>query len=98
MFVYFLAQLECALIERQLRDTMRERGLTHIQILPEDRPSANPTTEQVIRVFNSRARHLLLSKNGNLVQAFSEPLSPIQEQVLSRSEERRVGKECRSRW
>src|SRR2546429_6462942 len=71
------------LIERQLRDTMRERGLTHIQILPEDRPSANPTTEQVIRVFNSRARHLLLSKNGNLVQAFSEPLSPIQEQVLS---------------
>jgi transposase len=83
MFVYFLAQLVCALIERQLPDAMRKRGLTHIQILPEDRPSANPTTEQGIRVFNSRARHLLLSKNGNLVQAFSEPLSPIQEQVLN---------------
>ena len=39
MFVYFLAQLVCALIERQLRNAMRQRGLSHIQILPEDRPS-----------------------------------------------------------
>ena len=83
MFVYFLAQLLCALIERQLRNAMRERGLPHIQILPEDRPSTTPTTEQLIRVFSSRARHLLLSKDGQLVQTFTDPLSPIQEQILS---------------
>jgi transposase len=83
MFVYFLAQLLCALIERQLRKAMRERGLSQIQILPEDRSSATPTTEQVIRVFHSRARHLLLSKAGQLVQTFADPLSPIQEQILS---------------
>jgi transposase len=82
MFVYFLAQLVCALMERQLRNAMRERGLSHIQILPEDRPSASPTTEQLIRVFGSRARHLLLSKEGKLVQTFSDPLSSIQEQIL----------------
>jgi transposase len=81
-FVSFLAQLVCALIERQLRNAMREHGLSQIQILPEDRPSATPTTEQVIRVFSSRARHLLLSKNGKLVQAFTDPLSSIQEQIL----------------
>jgi len=34
MFVYFLAQLVCALIGRQLRNAMRERGLSPIQILP----------------------------------------------------------------
>jgi len=83
MFVYFLAQLVCALIERQLRNAMQEQHLAHIQILPEDRPSATPTTEQVIRVFSSRARHLLLSQDGQLVQTFTEPLSPIQEQILS---------------
>jgi transposase len=83
MFVYFLAQLLCALIERQLRNAMRERGLPHIQILPEDRPSTTPTTEQLIRVFSSRARHLLLSKDGQLVQTFTDPLTPIQEQILS---------------
>src|SRR5260370_32861918 len=60
MFVYFLEQIVCALIERQLRNAMRERGLPHIQILPEDRPSKTPTTEQVFRVFSSRTRHLLL--------------------------------------
>jgi hypothetical protein len=61
---------------------MRERGLSNIQILPEDRPSTSPTTEQLIRVFASRARHLLLSKKGQLVQTFSDPLSSIQEQIL----------------
>ena len=65
MFVYFLAQLVCALIERQLRMAMRKRGLPHIQIPPEDRPSATPPTEQVIRVFSSRARHLLFSRRPN---------------------------------
>jgi transposase len=83
MFVYFLAQLVCALIERQLRNTMRERGLPHLPILPEGRPSATPTTEQVIRVFESRARHLLMSKEGQLVQTFADPLSLIQTQILS---------------
>jgi len=82
MFVYFLAQLVCALIERQLRNAMREHGLSHIPILPEDRPSTTPTTEQVIRVFSSRARHLLLSKDSKLVQTFTDPLSSIQEQIL----------------
>ena len=83
MFVYFLAQLVCALIERQLRNAMRERGLSHIQILPEERPSASPTTEQLIRVFGPCTRHLLLSQEGKLVQTFSHPLIPIQEQILS---------------
>ena len=83
MFVYFVAQLVCALIERQLRNAMRERGLSHIQILPEERPSANPTTEQLIRVFGPCTRHLLLSQKGELVQTFSHKLSSIHEQILS---------------
>jgi hypothetical protein len=43
---------------------MRERAISQIQILPEDRPSASPTVEKVIRVFSSRSRHLLLSNEG----------------------------------
>jgi transposase len=81
MFVYLLAQLVCALIERQLRNAMRQRGLPHIHILPEDRPSATPTTEQLVRVFSSPARQLLLSNDGHQVQVFTDPLSPIQQQV-----------------
>lgn len=83
MFVFFLAQLVCALLERQLRKAMRDHGLSEIQILPEDRPSSTPTTEQVIRVFEHRARHLLYSNSGKLVQVFSDPLTSVQKQILS---------------
>ena len=82
MFVYFLAQLLCALIERQLRNTMRQNRLTHIQILPEDRPSATPTIEQLVRVFSVRYRHLLFSEDGHLLQTFTDQLTPIQQQIL----------------
>jgi transposase len=83
MCVYFLAQLVGALIERELRNAMRIRGLKHIQILPEDRPSATPTVEQVMRVFAPCTRHILLSKGRDIVQTFNDPLTPIQEQILS---------------
>ena len=83
MFVYFLAQLVSALIERQMRNVMRERGIPQIQILPEERPSATPTTQQMTRVFRSCTRHLLFTENGELVQTFPLPLTPIQKQILS---------------
>jgi transposase len=83
MFVYFLALLVAALLERQLRNAMREHGLEHIEILPEQRPSATPTIEQVVRVFASCARHVLLSQTGELVQTFSDTLTAIQKQILS---------------
>jgi|BarGraIncu00222A_1022003.scaffolds.fasta_scaffold26695_2 transposase len=83
MFVYFLAQLVSALIERQMRNAMRDRGIPQIQILPEERPSATPTTEQMTRVFRPCTRHLLFTKTGDLVQTFPIPLTPIQKQILS---------------
>jgi transposase len=82
MFVYFLAQLICSLLERQLKREMNKRNIRQIQVLPEERPSTNPTTEQVIRVFYPCARHLLLSKRGEPVQTFADPLNNIQKQIL----------------
>lgn len=82
MFVYFLAQLVAALLEREIRNGMTSHGVSEIQILPEQRPSRHPTAEQVFRVFEPRARHLLRNKNGEKIQTFSDPLTPIQKQVL----------------
>jgi hypothetical protein len=36
----------------------------------------------LVRVFNSRARYLLLAKEGHLVQVFTDPLTSIQQQIL----------------
>lgn len=82
MFVYFLAQLLCSLMERQLKNEMTKRNIPHIQVLPEERPSSSPTAEQVLRVFQPCARHLLLSKGGTPVQTFADPLSRVQKQIL----------------
>ena len=83
MFAYFLAQLVSALIERQMRNVMRERGIPQIQILPEERPSATPATEQMARVFSPCTRRLLFTEKGELLQTFPLPLTPLQKQILS---------------
>ena len=82
MFVYFLAQLLCSIMERQLRKEMSKRNIRQIQVLPEERPSASPTAEQVFRVFQPCARHHLISKRGMPVQTFVDPLSKVQRQIL----------------
>ena len=82
MFVYFLAQLLCSLMERQLKQEMDKRNIRQIQILPEERASASPTAEQVLRVFQPCARHILISKKGDSMQTFADPLSKIQRQIL----------------
>ena len=83
MFIYFLAQLISSLLERELRKQMDERGMKQIQILPEERPSTNPTTAQVLRVFHARVRHILRPvPGGEALQTFSDPLTTVQRQVL----------------
>jgi transposase len=81
MFVYFIAQAISALIERELRQAMIKYGKQAIQILPEERPSKHPTTEQVLRIFQHQARRLLYSGKKH-VQTFSDSLNKIQEEIL----------------
>lgn len=82
MFAFFLAQLLASLIERQLRAGMEKKNIKAIKVLPEDRPSKQPTIEQVLRVFEHRARHVLYSKKGKPIQTFTDPLNPVQKQIL----------------
>ena len=45
-FIYFVALLVQALIERELRRAMRERGITELPLYPEERTTSRPTAEQ----------------------------------------------------
>lgn len=82
MLVYFLAQLVSSLIERELRAGMIKHDVPALLVLPEERASKHPTTEQVLRVFAHRAKHTLRSRSGDLVQTFTDPLTPVQQQIL----------------
>jgi len=80
-FVYFLALLVAALIERQIRRGMEAAGLAELPMYPEQRACRRPTYEQVLRLFGQAARHTL-SRNERLLQLFHHQLTPLQRQVL----------------
>lgn len=82
MFIEYLAQMTAALIERELRTEMVKNKVDLLASLPEGRTTKTPTFEQIHRLFHDRIRHELYDKQ-KLVQAFNEPLSNVQSQVLS---------------
>jgi len=79
--VYFLALLIQALIERELRQTMKRERLKALPLYPEECRCAHPTTEQVLRLFSHAERHVL-SRAGRVVQSLEAEFTPLQRQVL----------------
>ena len=77
----FLALLICALIEREVRNSMRTAALDNIALYPELRDCKAPSTERILEIFAPVARHQL-HREGTLVQTFQPELTTQQLQVL----------------
>jgi transposase len=82
LFLYFLALLIEALIEREMRQRMKKLGLKKIPLYPEERPCAAPTTERVFELFEDLRRHRLVDDDGNVRQRFYDALTEPQRTVL----------------
>jgi transposase len=80
-FLYFMALLLQALIERELRRAMQREQIDQLFIYPEERPCCRPTMLQILRLFSMPERHALF-KNREVVQTFSAKLTDIQKEVL----------------
>lgn len=80
-FVYFLALLAQALIERELRRQMQLHDVEHLPLYPDERTTERPTAEQVFRLFALMQRHDLYH-GGQLVHSFEPVLTDLQRQVL----------------
>jgi transposase len=81
LFVYFVALLVQALIEREIRLSMRERKIPSIPIYFENRECESPTTDRVLTHFDNIEIHRLWS-GKSLVQTFKTPLSEKQKELL----------------
>jgi transposase len=81
MFIYFIVMIINALIERELRTKMKERGLKKIPIYPEERFCRKPTTERILAIFQYQRRHILKSQ-GELIKTFNDELDDLQDTVL----------------
>lgn len=82
LFVYFLALLVGALIERELRRAMQREALEALPLYPENRDTRRPTAEQILRLFSQTQRHMLTC-DGVPVRRFQPELTPLQRRVLA---------------
>jgi hypothetical protein len=77
---HFLAQLVEALIEREIRTSMRDRGLRGIALYPELRNCPAPSASRVLEIFENVQRHYLKSAD-EVVQVFEPELTQLQLQL-----------------
>jgi len=80
-FVYFLALMVQALVERQLRRSMKLNDIKELPLYPEDRVTNRPTAEQVFRLFSLAQRHVL-HQEGKNIRTFEPEFTELQHQVL----------------
>lgn len=82
LFLYFLALLVEALIERAIRRRMTAEHIRSLPLYPEGRPCKAPTTDRIFHVLEDVRRHRLLGANGLVQQRFYDSLTPLQRTVL----------------
>ena len=81
LFLYFVALLFHALLEREIRQGMAREGLDCLPLYPEERDCKAPSTERVLAVFAPLQRHRLL-KEGREIQCFEPELGNLHRQIL----------------
>lgn len=81
LFLYFVAVLVHALIEREVRHAMKRRKIKSIPLYPEERACRAPTADKNLELFEPLRRHRLFERD-TLVQTFWDELSDVRRTVL----------------
>ena len=82
LFLYFVALLVQALLEREIRLSMARQHIDSLPLYPEERECRAPSAQRIFELFAPLARHRL-RRSGRLVQVFQPELSTLQKQILS---------------
>ena len=82
MFVFFIALLIQALLERELRRELANRGLPPLKLYPEDRDAPHPTTSQLFKTFD-RLSTYAISQADMPCETYHDELIETHRQVLS---------------
>jgi transposase len=82
LFIYFVALLVHALLEREVRQGMARQKVESLPLYPEERECRAPSTERILDLFAPLQRHRL-RKHGNLVQVFEPELNTLHRRILS---------------
>lgn len=82
LFIYFLALLAEALIEREIRRQMKAEQIPSLPLYPEGRPCKAPTTDRIFHLLEDVRRHRLIDDGRAVQKRFYDDLTPLQRTVL----------------
>jgi transposase len=82
MFVFFVALILQAVIERQVRKSMKAFEIDALPLYPEHRLAHHPTTAKIIDRFEDVSTHLLIS-DVHPVKEYNDPLTPLHKEILA---------------
>lgn len=80
MFLFFIALMVQAIIERQVRHKMKDNNIIAIPIYPEYRIAFHPTTSKIFYRFDGVSLYKL--KQGNRLTLYQDELSELQKELL----------------
>jgi len=81
LLCHFLAMLTEALIEREVRASMKAESLAAIPLYPELRNCPAPSAPRILEIFSGVQRHRLM-RGDDVVQVFEPQLTALQLKVL----------------
>jgi transposase len=82
MFVFFIALLLQALLERLLRLQLVQRQAPPLKLYPEDRDAPHPTTSQLLKTFEGLSTYVITT-NNQPTEEYRDELSQTHRAVLS---------------
>jgi transposase len=82
MFVFFIALLIQALLERELRNKLAQHGSAPLKLYPEDRDAPHPTTSQLFKTFDRLSTYAMTQENG-ACEEYHDELNDTHRKVLS---------------
>ena len=82
MFLFFMALVLQAVLEREVRNAMIEETIDSIPVYPEHRLSAHPTTARIVDRFQDISLYRLYYER-NLAKQYQDQLTPLQRKVLN---------------
>ena len=81
MFAFFIALMIQALIERQVRQKMKENNRFSLPLYPEDREASHPTTAKIMNIFAPVSTYRINS-GSQLAEEFKDELTDTQKTII----------------
>ncbi len=81
MFAFFIALMIQALLEREVRQKMKEQRIKALKVYPEEREARCPTTSRVLNIFDSISTYQI-TENSRVVEEYKDDLNDTQKLIL----------------